>query len=418
MAPLADNALRQAAAEILLQCEQLAALTQTPGKVDRRFLTPQHKACNALVQEWMLQAGLQVWQDAAGNICGSWPGSDDSAPTLLIGSHLDSVPDAGKYDGILGVLLPIAAVKLMRARRERLPFTLDIIGFGDEEGSRFGATLLGSRAVAGSWRDDWFALQDSAGITLQQALADFGCDPERIAAASRAADKLLGYLEVHIEQGPVLEANALPLGVVTAIAGARRFSITITGQAGHAGTVPMGLRKDALVAAATLVLLVEQVAVQHGVVATVGKLDCAPGATNVIAGSCKLTLDIRSGDDGLRDGALAEIRQRADSLVTANGCSIAWQETHNAGAVACAPWLQDACADAIRAVGHAPLSLLSGAGHDAMAFNGVCDVGMLFVRCEGGISHHPAEAITQDDTAIALQALCELLRHLPVPERS
>lgn len=406
------HSCRQAAVEILLRCEQLALLTSAPGKIDRRYLTPEHKTCNAEVKQWMQQAGLRPWQDEAGNICGSLAGKDSAAGTLLVGSHLDSVPDAGKYDGILGVLLPITALRLLREHGEQFPFTIDVIGFADEEGSRFGTTLLGSRAVAGTWREDWFALKDAAGITLKDALDEFGCDSTAITSASRAADKLVGYLEIHIEQGPVLEAAALPVGVVSSIAGARRFVIDIVGQAGHAGTVPMPLRKDALVAAAKLVLLIEQVARQHEVVATVGKLECAPGAPNVIPGNVRMTLDIRSGLDAQRDAALQQIRDEAEALIAANGCSASWKETHNAGAVGCAPWMQEVCAAAIKAVGYEPLTLLSGAGHDAMAFKGVCDIGMLFVRCLGGISHHPDESITQEDTAIALQTFCETLLRL------
>jgi allantoate deiminase len=403
---------RQAAAEILQRCEQLATLTAVRGKIDRRYLTAEHKACNAEVKQWMQQGGLRPWQDEAGNICGSLPGRDASAGTLLVGSHLDSVPDAGKYDGILGVLLPITALRLLSEHGEQFPFAIDVIGFADEEGSRFGTTLLGSRAAAGSWRQDWFALQDTAGISLKDALVEFGCDATAISRASRAADKLVGYLEIHIEQGPVLEAADLPVGVVTSIAGARRYVIDIVGQAGHAGTVPMPLRKDALVAAAKLVLLIEQVACKHDVVATVGKLECAPGAPNVIPGNVRMTLDIRSGLDPQRDAALQEIRDAAELLIAANGCTAAWKETHNAGAVGCALWMQDVCADAIKAVGYEPLALLSGAGHDAMAFKGVCDIGMLFVRCLGGISHHPDESITLEDTAIALQTFCETLLQL------
>lgn len=397
------------AAEILRRCDTLAEFTAVPGKIDRRYLTPEHRACNAQVEAWMQMAGLQSWIDAAGNICGSVDGSDGKAGTLLVGSHLDSVPDAGKYDGILGVLLPIAALSLLRQQNIELPFNVDVIGFADEEGSRFGTTLLGSRAVAGTWSNEWFALQDAAQVTLHDALTAFGSNAEAIPSASRAACNLVGYFEVHIEQGPVLEDSKLPVGVVTAIAGARRFRLEITGQAGHAGTVPMALRKDALVVAAHLVLLVEKIARTHGVVATVGKIECLPGAPNVIPGLCRMTLDIRSGTDAVRDAAFAEIKLQADTLVSMSGCTLSCVETHNASAVACAPWWQELCAEAIKRSGYEPLSLLSGAGHDAMSFNGVCDVGMLFVRCTAGISHHPAEAVTQHDVAIALRTFCELL---------
>jgi len=401
----------RAAAVIMQQCETLASFTATPGKVDRRYLTPEHARCNRQVAEWFDDAGLRVWQDEAGNICGSLAGTDLDAGTVLIGSHLDTVPDAGKYDGILGVLLPMAALQLLQRQGERFPFTIDIVGFADEEGSRFGTTLLGSRAVAGTWRQEWFDLTDSEDIKLKDALVDFGCEPAAMDSSSRANDNLLAYLEVHIEQGPVLETSGLPVGVVTGIAGARRFMIDIEGVAGHAGTVPMRLRKDALVAAARFVLLVEETARKHGVVATVGQLNCAPGAPNVVPGHCRLSLDIRSGDDALRDRALAEIQMVAQEIGAA-GLVMRWNEIHNAGAVDCAPWLQDLFAASITEQGYEELRLLSGAGHDAMSFNQVCDVGMLFVRCEGGISHNPAEAITSSDVAVALQTFCAALLRL------
>lgn len=402
---------RQAAAEILLQCEQLATLTQTPGKVDRRYLTPEHKQCNALVAQWMQQAGLQTEQDQAGNICGVLPGSVPGAGTFLIGSHLDTVPDAGKYDGILGVLLPIAALKLLNTKQERFPFDIKIIGFADEEGSRFGTTLLGSRAIAGSWNPQWFGLKDSDGIPLEEALRTFGCDPAQIESCSHAQEKLLGYLEVHIEQGPVLEAAGLPLGIVSSIAGARRFLINIDGQAGHAGTVPMALRSDALVATAKAILLIEQAALKHGVVATVGRINCTPGAANVIPGYCQISLDIRSGDDALRDVALEDILTGLRAL-DGNGIKLVWKEIHSARAVPCKDWIQDLLQVVIEELDLQPLRLLSGAGHDAMCIADICDAGMLFVRCEGGISHNPAEAITQDDTAITVDAFCRVLLQL------
>jgi allantoate deiminase len=409
---------RQVAAEILLQCEQLAIFTATPGKLDRQYLTIEHKNCNDLVAQWMQQAGLHTQQDQAGNICGRLVGTADAAigvvpasASFLLGSHLDTVPDAGKYDGILGVLLPIAALKLLRERGETFPFNIDVIGFADEEGSRFGTTLLGSRAVAGQWNPQWFALKDAEGFTLEQALLNFGCDPALIATCSRANDNLLGYLEVHIEQGPVLEAAGLPLGIVSSIAGARRLLIDIDGQAGHAGTVPMQLRRDALVVAAKVVLLIEAAAQRHGVVATVGRLQCDPGATNVIPGHCQLSLDIRSGDDGLRDLALQDILDQLQAL-SSESLRIRWQEIHAAPAVACSEWMQDMLAGVIQNLGLTPLRLLSGAGHDAMCFAKLCAVGMLFVRCEGGISHHPAEAVTQEDVAVALDALCRALLQL------
>ena len=322
-----------------------------------------------------------------------------------MGSHLDTIPNAGKYDGILGVLLALSVAEKLRANDTELPFHLDIVGFGDEEGVRFGTTLLGSRAVAGSWQPHWNALTDSAGITLKQALDDFAGQPIDIERSSRATDDLVGYLEVHIEQGPVLEKTDQALGIVTSIAGARRFRLELLGQAGHAGTVPMAMRQDALAAAAQVILDVEQVAKRHDIVATVGDVSCDPGAANVIPGRCVLTIDVRAESDDSRDRAVTDLQQQVAALVSARGMQATWQETHNASAAACAPWLQDVMSHALASMSLPAPRLMSGAGHDAMAIAPITDVGMLFVRCAGGISHHPAESITTEDVALALEAL-------------
>ena len=390
----------------MARCDTLASISAMTEGVFRSYLTPEHARCNALVGRWMREAGLVSWQDAAGNVCGRLAAAG-SGPrkTLLLASHLDTVRDAGRYDGILGVLLAIEALRRLRASGTALPFHVDVVGFGDEEGARFGATLLGSRAVAGSWEPQWFDLEDADGITLREALIAFGCDPDGIGSASRADDDLLAYLEVHIEQGPQLEDHRQPLAVVPSIAGARRFRVRVRGKAGHAGTVPMALRQDALVAAASAVQAVERVAARFEIVATVGELRCSPGAPNVIPGDCEFSVDIRAGRDHTRDVAVRDLQAEIAEQVEARGLSVAWEETHRAPAVACASWLQRLLEDAVLELGLAPLSLVSGAGHDAMSLAPVTDVGMLFVRCAGGISHHPAEAVATADVAAALAAL-------------
>lgn len=400
------------AREVMRQCDELAAISTLPDAIYRSYLTPEHARCNRLVAGWMAQAGLGSWQDAAGNICGRFPAAGGRAPVLLIGSHLDTVPNAGRYDGILGVLLAIETLGLCRSRGERFPFHVDVVGFGDEEGARFGTTLLGSRAVAGTWEPGWLELRDRQGFTIASALEAFGCDPRSIATASRAGDDLLAYLEVHIEQGPVLEDSHQPLGVVPSIAGARRFEVTISGRAGHAGTVPMAMRQDALVAAAAAIHCVERVANRLEIVATVGQLQCYPGAPNVIPGECRFSVDIRAGRDSVRDLAIRDLEDEINTLVAGRGMRVAWRETHSAPAVECSSKLQRLWEQAIMDVGYEPVSIVSGAGHDAMSLAAITDVSMMFVRCAGGVSHDPAESVAVDDVAAAAAALHRMLQLL------
>jgi len=409
---LNDITFTALAKTVMNWCDQLAAISSNPDNISRFYLTPEHKRCNEQVAQWMQDAGMDTWVDAAGNLCGRYEAQDTCAKTLLLASHLDSIPNAGAYDGILGVLVAIAAVKELHEKNTYLPFAIEVIGFGDEEGTRFGSTLLGSRAVAGTWNPDWWQLKDRAGISLQQAFIDFGLDPDNIKSAARDPDDILAYLEVHIEQGPVLEDENLALGIVTSIAGARRFSIDLAGYAGHAGTVPMNMRKDALVGAALGIALVENIAKEFNVVATVGKISCGPGAVNVIPGHASFTIDIRSGDDHLRDQAFAKIQHELDLICESRSLSASWQEIHNAPAVVCADWVQELQASVLCDMGVTPYQLMSGAGHDAMALAEICDVAMYFVRCKGGVSHHPDESVTEADVALSIEALSRTLEKL------
>jgi allantoate deiminase len=411
-------AQRAAAARVMARCDELAAISSIDDGVYRSYLTPEHARCNARVAGWLEEAGLAAWQDAAGNLCGRLAAAATGPQrTLLLGSHLDTVRNAGKYDGILGVLLGLEVMAGFRAAGEALPFHVDLLGFGDEEGARFGTTLLGSRAVAGTWEPAWFDLRDRDGTTLGEALRAFGCDPAAIGDASRAGEDLVGYLEVHIEQGPVLEENHQPLGVVPSIAGARRFRVRVSGRAGHAGTVPMNMRQDALVAAAGAVHLVERIAARFEIVATVGQLQCYPGAPNVIPGDCEFSVDIRAGRDHTRDLAVDALKEEVARLTGTRGMRVAWEETHRAAAVECASWLQRVLENCVLDLRLNPVSIVSGAGHDAMSLAAITDVGMLFVRCAEGISHHPAESVTEDDVAAALAALELTLRALAARER-
>ncbi|MHA7880383.1 MAG: allantoate amidohydrolase [Saccharospirillum sp.] len=386
-------------------CDALAALTETPGQMQRSYLTSQHQAALAQLRHWLDDAQLPHWLDAAGNLWARLPAREVDAPTVVIGSHQDTVPNGGIYDGILGIVLPLLVMKQFREQGIALPFHLDLVAFGDEEGTRFGTTLLGSRALTGQWDPDWAALTDAGGVSLADAFRDFGLDIDRVTQASLQNRPPLAFLEVHIEQGPILEEEALPIGIVTAINGARRFAIELEGLAGHAGTVPMHLRQDALAAAAEITLIVERVAREHGVTATVGRIQAQPGAVNVIAGRAQLSLDIRSERDTERDAALSMIWDTAKLACHERGVQMRWQETHAAPSVACADSLQQLLADAIGEIGIVPKYLASGAGHDAMAMASLCPVGMMFVRCEGGISHHPDEAITAEDAQQAGMAL-------------
>ncbi|NDV89928.1 allantoate amidohydrolase [Alteromonas sp. 345S023] len=395
-----------AAAQVMARCETLGTLTQDPSCLDRRYLTEQHKMANQLTSGWMIEAGMTTWQDAAGNIWGRYLSTVPNAPRLILGSHLDTVPNGGKYDGMLGVVAAISLVALFNGERKHFPYHIDIVGFCDEEGTRFGTTLLGSRALTGKWQDSWRRLKDNQGVSLEQAMADFGLSFDDINSATISATDVLAYLELHIEQGPVLEQENLPVGVVSAIAGAKRFNITVKGMAGHAGTVPMSMRHDALCASAEMLLAVESISQQRaGVVATVGKIENAPNGVNVISGRTLFSLDIRSEDDNLRDAVLAEILQKFDDIATLRNVTLEIEQTHSAPAVHCDGALQNALIAGVEASGIPTKVLASGAGHDAMAMADICPVAMLFTRCKGGISHHPAESITTDDVAASLSVL-------------
>jgi allantoate deiminase len=394
------------AAQVVARCRELAAVSEEDGRLTRRFATPAMARANALVGGWMAAAGMQVRTDAAGNLVGRLEGTDPQAGTLLLGSHLDSVRDAGAFDGPLGVLAAVACVERLGAEGTRLPFAVDVLGFSDEEGLRYGTAYLGSRAVAGSFDPALLELVDEDGVALGAALRDFGGAPDDIAGASRQGERLLGYCELHIEQGPVLEGRDVPVGVVSAIAGATRAELHFTGRAGHAGTVPMAARRDAACAAAEWVLAVEAGARgEPGLVATVGRLEARPGAPNVVPGAAVASLDVRHADDGVRDAAVAALRAQAQEIGAARGVEVAWREVMSAAAVAMDPALTEALAAAVAERGLPAIRLASGAGHDAVALSQLTGVAMLFVRCAGGVSHHPDESVDEADVAVALDVL-------------
>jgi beta-ureidopropionase / N-carbamoyl-L-amino-acid hydrolase len=412
---LADLIDEPLGSRIIAMCEQLAQHSEHPHELTCSYLSTAHRATAALIKDWMLAAGLSVHIDAIGNVIGTWY-SDDNASTLLTGSHYDTVINAGKFDGRLGIVLPIAVVAQLRRQNQRLPYTLRIIAFAEEEGVRFKSTFLGSGAIVGRFDNALLNAVDANGISMRNAMLDAGLDPTAITAAATNEQGLLGFIEVHIEQGPVLLNEGHAVGVVTSIAGSLRHLVTITGLAGHSGTVPMNMRRDAAVAAAELILAVEQ----HcsgipGLVGTVGQLNVPGGAINVIPGRCELSIDVRAADDSARDTAWAAVQAAAQQIAAQRHVDIQFRKVLQIDCAPCAPAWQQAISASIARITHeaTPRHLPSGAGHDAMMMANLTDIGMLFVRCgNGGISHHPDESLTAADADIAACVFTDLLLHL------
>lgn len=399
------------ALEIKPRCDILAGFSEESGRLTRTFLSePMHRLHETL-GHWMSSAGMTVRVDAVGNLIGRYPGDTNDAPLFLIGSHVDTVPNAGKYDGVLGVLMGLAVVQAQS--RRPFPFAVDVIAFSEEEGIRYQTPYLGSRAVAGCFDPVLLERTDAAGISMTEAVRRFGLDPAQIPQAAYPRERLLGYLEVHIEQGPVLEARGLPVGVVEAIAGQDRLWLRFDGQAGHAGTLPMDLRRDALAAAAEFIVLAERLARgRDGLRATVGTLEVTPAAVNVVPGSAHLSLDFRHARDEVRAQALAELLQQAETLARRRGVDFAIEQAEHHTAVPADPRLTGLLADSVRAAGHEPFRLVSGAGHDAAVMATVAPMAMLFIRSPGGVSHHPDEAVLEPDIGVALDVMDRFLHRL------
>lgn len=397
---------------LMERLEALARFSDDADALTRLYLSPAHRRAVDALANWMREAGMAFHMDALGTLVGRYEGALPDAPALLIGSHIDTVRNAGKYDGALGVLAALTAIETLARKGERLPYAIEMVAFGDEEGVRFPSTLRGSRALAGRLDAASHDERDSAGISVRDALVAFGCDPARSGEVAMVRGAALGFIELHIEQGPVLERADQPVGVVTAINGARRLKVVVEGKAGHAGTVPMTMRCDSLAAAAEMVLAVERIAkATADVVATVGVIDARPGAVNVIPGQTMFTIDARAPDDVRRDAACDSIADAIDGIAARRGLVATIETTHRAPATACDPALIAALTAAAERAGYAPLQLPSGAGHDAMAMAALCPVAMLFVRCAGGVSHHPAEAITLEDADAAMRVLLDFLRN-------
>jgi allantoate deiminase len=407
--------------EIVGRIKELGEISEVPEHLARFFLTREHRAAADLILTWMRSAGMRAHLDAIGNVCGRYEGEQPALPCLMLGSHYDTVRDAGRWDGPLGLITAISCVADLHKRGRRLPFAIEVTGFADEEGVRFASTLLGSRAVAGTLDARVLNAQDNTGLSMRDALVQFGLDPEHVGAAARVRGELHAYIELHIEQGPVLETEQLAVGVVTAISGATRLAASLTGMAGHAGTVPMRLRRDALAGAAECIVAVEEFCRSDGdgLVGTVGYVNAMPGATNVIPGQVSFTLDLRAPTDAHRKLAVANISRRIEAIAKRRKLALQIDVTHENRTVPCAPWLKAQVAEAIAAEGYRVFELPSGAGHDGMAMIDIADVGMMFVRCRGGVSHHPDEHVDNADADAGARVLLRLIENFrPRPMES
>jgi len=398
------------------RCDVLGVVpySEDTERLSRPYLTESHRNALETVKTWMTAARMSVRVDPLGNLIGRYEGNRPNAPALLIGSHIDTVRDGGRYDGALGVMLGIECVEVLANKNRRLPFAIEVIAFGDEEGSRFPVSMLCSRALAHGLDPKALSMLDEEGLSLEQALYDFGLNPERADDARRQPSQVLAYLEAHIEQGPVLEAENLPIGVVTGIAAQLRIKAKFSGMAGHAGTTPMNLRQDALAAAAAAVLAVELVCSKGppDLRGTVGRFHASTAAFNVIAGSTEIGIDIRAGAREVRNAAAEEIRQQLEHIAASRRLGLEFTVLQDLAGCPCDPDLSAVMAEAVQAVGVKPFHLLSGAGHDGMALGDLAPIVMLFIRCAGGISHNAAESVDAPDVELAGQALVEFAERL------
>ncbi|MEJ0089023.1 MAG: allantoate amidohydrolase [Limisphaerales bacterium] len=401
------------AKSVLRWIEALAKITDEPGRITRLFASPAMRRANELVASWMGEAGMQTRVDAIGNLIGRYNGGQPAAKTLLLGSHLDTVRNAGKFDGPLGVMLAIACVAQLHRHKIRLPFAIEMIGFADEEGVRYQTAYLGSKVLAGCFDPNDLKRKDAEGISMAEAIRNFGGNPAKLKLARLNPKQLIGYVEAHIEQGPVLEEKNLAVGIVTAIAGQSRFKITFTGRAGHAGTTPMNLRRDALCAAAEFVLAVEKLGRKTpGLVATVGQIKAEPGASNVIPGETQLTLDVRHQKDSVRRAASGALQKTAQQIARARKTKIIWRVVQQTDSVPCSKTLSNLLTSAAMNHQRTIVKLPSGAGHDAAVMGKITPAAMLFIRCKGGISHHPDESVSIQDVQVALNIMNDFLHLL------
>jgi allantoate deiminase len=402
-----------AAKQFVHMLDELGGVSDDHDGLTRTFLSPAMRRANALVARWLRQAGTSVREDPIGNVIGRLEGSSLRPKTLLLGSHLDTVRNAGRFDGAVGVLAPIVALSELRRRGLTLPFAVEVLGFSEEEGVRFSSAYLGSKGYSGQLRAADLGLRDPVGVSVREVLATHNRGQFQLPSRAHRAVDLLGYCEVHIEQGPVLESEGLAVGTVSAIAGQTRGRLTLRGHAGHAGTTPMRLRRDALAGAAEFISFVEAHAVQHPpLVATVGTLSVPGGAPNVIPGEVALSLDVRHPRDAARQAAVRGLLQQAKSIARRRELTLHWQATQDNAAVTCSTTLTHSLARSVSAIQGRNLSLVSGAGHDAVVMSALTPVAMLFVRCRGGLSHHPDEYASPKDLGVAVEVLIDFLQRV------
>ncbi|ALW83645.1 Zn-dependent hydrolase [Hymenobacter sedentarius] len=400
------------AEQIMQRIHELAAISEDEPGVTRTFGTPAFLEGRDLVQSWMEAAGLLTRVDGIGNLRARLESQNPDAKTFVLASHIDTVVNAGKFDGPLGVLTGLDLLEQLISQRADLPFHIELIAFSDEEGVRFHTTYLGSEVVTGAFDHAMLARRDENGVTLDQALEIMGGDASQLALDAIPAAEWLGYFEMHIEQGPVLWERNVPVALVTAIAGQQRVELTFRGMAGHAGTVPMNMRQDALCAAAEFVLTAEQFAQAHGqgLVATVGKLSISNSASNVIPGEVTCTLDLRSDNQAQLADAYKALLNFAEGLAAQRNVELVWKLVQQTAPVACSQPLNDLLIQAIAESGYETISLVSGAGHDAVPVSAVAPATMMFIRCYKGISHNPLENVELADLAAAI-AVAERFIH-------
>jgi allantoate deiminase len=402
--------MHRRAEEAIARCRRLALFSEDQGSTRRTFLSSPMRDCYQEIARWLEPFHIPVRVDAAGNLRASYPAAKSGAPKLLVGSHLDTVPNAGAYDGILGVMLAVGLLEALHGRR--LPFGIEVVGFSEEEGVRFGTPFIGSRALVGRLDEELLNVQDGQGISVQKAIEEFGLNPAEISQACLSAE-YIGYIEFHIEQGPVLEKLGQPLAAVDSIAGQSRLEVTFFGRSNHAGTTPMHLRYDALAGTAEWITAVERRARStRGLVATVGRIEAKPGATNVIAGEVRLSLDVRHGSDEIRIQAVEDLVEQAQEIARRRGLTARWKTLLEQRAVAMDPFLVAEIERAIGKTGGAPHRMVSGAGHDAMILAEKVPAAMIFLRTPGGISHDPSESVAVEDVEKAIDCGLHLLDQL------
>ena len=404
--PAADE-LRAQARKVISRCRMISTFSEQPGRISRTFLSPPMRDCHREIASWLTPLGVDVTLDGAGNLHAVYSACDAGAPRLLIGSHLDTVPDAGAFDGLLGVVIGVSLLEMLNGAR--LPFAIELVGFSEEEGVRFKTPFLGSRALAGKLDETLLAIKDEQGISVREAIKNFGLNPDDVPKA-RLQDDTLAYIEFHIEQGPVLEDVGLPLGIVEAIAGQSRTQLTFTGRANHAGTTPMHLRRDAAVGAAEWILNVEREAKSvAGLVATVGSVKSNPGSSNVIAGEAEVMLDVRHREDQVRGAAVDALLRSAEEIAARRGLLLRRGAILNQPATEMNTALTAYVEEAVQRAGSKPYRMVSGAGHDAMILAETIPAAMMFLRTPSGISHSPEENVNTEDVEKALLAGMNLL---------